>query len=245
MPSLHRRNQPGTGDPGRGAPRGGRRWRRVVVAVVAGALAAVGPWLWVQASTSGLIEDAYAAAGSHPARPVALVLGAGLRADGTPTPYLAARLDAAAHLHRQGVVQVLLVSGDNRTHAYDEPTAMYDYLVAQGVPAADIVRDYAGRDTYDSCSRAKRIFGVDTLVLVSQGYHLPRAVATCRALGVDATGAGDYLMREKFPDSWQSYSLREVPAAWKTVLDLVTGRDPVLGAPETSVRDALARHGLS
>jgi vancomycin permeability regulator SanA len=140
---------------------------------------------------------------------------------------------------------VLLVSGDNRTKSYDEPTAMFDYLVAHGVPAEDVVRDYAGRDTYDSCSRALRIFGVHRLAVISQGYHLPRAVATCRGLGVEATGVGDWVMQERYPALWTSYSWREVGAAGKTVLDLVTGRDPVLGSPETSVRDALARHGVS
>lgn len=144
-----------------------------------------------------------------------------------------------------GTVAVILVSGDNRTHDYDEPTAMYDYLVAHGGPGEDIVRDYAGRDTYDSCSRARRIFGVDRLVLVSQGYHLPRAVATCRGLGVDATGAGDYRMEAQFPGLWHWYTLREVAASWKTAWDLVSGRDPVLGRQESGVRDALARHGLT
>lgn len=144
-----------------------------------------------------------------------------------------------------GTVAVILVSGDNRTHDYDEPTAMYDYLVAHGGPGEDIVRDYAGRDTYDSCSRARRIFGVDRLVLVSQGYHLPRAVATCRALGVSTTGAGDWRMQARYPSLWRSYTIREVAASWKTVADLVSGRDPVLGAPETSVTDALRRKGIA
>jgi len=67
---------------------------------------------------------------------------------------------------------------------------MADYLVAHGIPAAKVVRDFAGRDTYDSCARAKRIFGVEHLTVVTQTYHLPRAVATCRALGLDAIGVG-------------------------------------------------------
>lgn len=202
---------------------------------------ALAPWGWVRWTARSGVHDV---AHTEPT-PVALVLGAGLTTQGTPTRFLAARLDLAAELHRSGTVAVLLVSGDNRTQDYDEPTAMFDHLVAAGVPAEDIVRDYAGRDTYDSCARARRIFGVDRLVLVSQGYHLPRAVATCRALGVDATGTGDWSMEETYPGLWRSYTLREVAASWKTVADLVSGRDPVLGKSETSVTDALRRKGIS
>ncbi|HQF02367.1 MAG TPA: ElyC/SanA/YdcF family protein [Phycicoccus sp.] len=227
--------------PAKVRPTGRRRWvRRIAVAAVAGSVVALAPWGWVHWRSHGLVHDA----DDTPSTPVALVLGAGLTPAGRPTPYLAARLDVAAALHDAGTVSVILVSGDNRTHAYDEPTAMYDYLVAKGVPADDVVRDYAGRDTYDSCARAKRIFGVDRLVLVSQGYHLPRAVATCRALGVETTGAGEWTMQERYPGLWQSYSLREVAASWKTVIDLVSGRDPVLGQQETSVTDALRRKGI-
>ena len=86
---------------------------------------------------------------------------------------------------------MVLVSGDNMAPEYNEPDAMRGYLIDAGVPAEDVVADYAGFDTYDSCARAKRIFGVSELIMVTQSYHLPRAVATCRALGVDATGVGD------------------------------------------------------
>ncbi|WP_245617064.1 SanA/YdcF family protein [Knoellia subterranea] len=92
-------------------------------------------------------------------------------------------------------MKVLLVSGDNRTHAYDEPTAMRDYLVEHGVPTEAIVLDFAGRDTYDSCQRAHRIFGVDEVTVISQKYHVGRAVALCRAAGMTTTGVGDTLMR--------------------------------------------------
>lgn len=212
-----------------------------MLAVVGGTVMAIAPWGWVRWTARSSVHDAAHTA----ATPVALVLGAGLTPSGTPSRFLAARLDVAAELYRSGKVSVLLVSGDNRTHDYDEPTAMYDALVAAGVPAQDIVRDYAGRDTYDSCARAKRIFGADTLVLVSQGYHLPRAIATCRALGVEADGAGDWTMQSAYPGLWRTYTLREVAASWKTVADLVSGRDPVLGAPESGVTDALRRNGIS
>ncbi len=176
---------------------------------------------------------------SVPPAPVALVLGAQVYPSGTPSPFLAARLDLAHRLYRDGKVRVVLVSGDNMAPEYNEPDAMRDYLISAGMPAEAVIADYAGFDTYDSCARARRIFGVDQLVVVTQGYHLPRAVATCRALGVDATGVGDYTQQNT--RSWRRGSIRDQLACVKTVIDLLTGRDPVLGQRETSVDDALAR----
>ena len=83
--------------------------------------------------------------------PVAIVFGAGVRADGRLTPMLQDRVDTAIALYRAGKVRKLLMSGDNRTLEYNEPGRMYDYAVAQGVPPEDVVRDYAGRRTYDTC----------------------------------------------------------------------------------------------
>ncbi len=101
------------------------------------------------------------------------------------------------------------------------------------------MRDFAGRDTYDSCVRAREVFGVERVLLVSQGYHLPRAVAICRAVGLDADGVGDRT-GERYRTEWRRGTLREVPASVKAVLDVVSGRDPVLGPAEPGVRDALA-----
>ena len=174
-----------------------------------------------------------------PAAPVALVLGAMVYPDGTPSPFLAGRLDVAHRLYQAGKVQVIVVSGDNMAKEYNEPEAMRTYLINAGMPAEKVVADYAGFDTYDSCARALRIFGVEKLILVTQSYHLPRAVATCRALGVDATGVGDESARRS--RSWHRGAIRDQLACVKTVIDLITRRDPVLGLPETGVAEALAR----
>lgn len=192
---------------------------------------------WVHLGSRGHLAQA---ATLEP-RPVALVLGAGVRSDGQPTPFLAARLDVAVDLWQRRKVAVVLVSGDNRSHRHDEPSAMRRYLRAAGIPADRIVADYAGRDTYDSCARARRIFGVDRLVVVSQAYHLPRALATCRALGIDAIGVGDETMRADAPRAWEEGRLRERLAAVKAAWDVLTARDPVLGPPQTAVADAV-RH---
>jgi vancomycin permeability regulator SanA len=122
---------------------------------------------------------------------------------------------------------------------YNEPEAMRTYLINAGVPAEAVIADYAGFDTYDSCVRALRIFGVTKLIVVTQSYHLPRAVASCRALGIEATGVGDDSVRHGV--AWKRGAIRDQLACAKTVIDLATGRDPVLGRPETSVAEALAR----
>ena len=219
-------------------PRRRRVLRWAVALLAVGGLTAYLPWLWVVRQSDGHVHPVAEA----PSADVTLVLGAGLTPNGRPSPYLAARLDVAKALLDAGKTQVLLVSGDNRTEDYDEPTAMRDYLVEQGVPAWRVVLDFAGRDTYDSCARAQRIFGVDRLLVVSQGYHVPRAVATCRALGVDAEAVGDWSVQPLSNGAtWRWGEFRERGAAWKTAWDLLSHRDPVLGAPESGVRDALNR----
>ena len=212
-----------------------------------GAFALVGLGLLAGATVLGSVGWVRATASGHtyadrdlpsvPATPVALVLGAQVYPSGTPSPFLAGRLDLAKRLYDAGLVKVLLVSGDNGAREYDEPDAMRRYLVDAGVPAHHVVADYAGFDTYDSCSRAQRIFGVSRLTVVTQGYHLPRAVATCRALGLDAVGVGDESFRGT--QAWRRGALRDQLACVKTVIDLVTQRDPVLNERETSVDRAL------
>ena len=126
-----------------------------------------------------------------PDAPVALVLGTKVDTDGNPSPFLAARLEIARRLFDAGKVRAILVSGDNMNADYNEPAAMLGWLVDRGVPARKVVLDHAGFDTYDSCARAERIFGVRRATVVTQSFHLPRAVALCRGLGIDASGVGD------------------------------------------------------
>jgi vancomycin permeability regulator SanA len=126
------------------------------------------------------------------------VFGAGIYPDGTPTPMLADRVSAAVELYKQGRVSKLLMTGDNSREDYDEVTAMQRYAVGQGVPIQDITLDHAGFSTYESCYRAKEIFGIKQAVLVTQNFHLPRAVYTCQRMGVESVGFGT-------PD-WENYS---------------------------------------
>lgn len=214
-------------------PRTRRGQRRGVQAVMLGCALALLPATWLYTSADAHVRDL----ADVPAREVAVVFGAGLR-DGAPTPYLAHRLDAAAELYEDGKVKVVLVTGDNSREEYDEPDAMRTYLTERGVPDERIVSDYAGFDTWDSCVRAKKIFGVDRALLVTQGFHVRRAVALCRAAGVDSYGVG---VAERRDATWYYGGVRELAAAGKAALDVVTRPDPhFLGPVETGVREALA-----
>ncbi|MGQ9667209.1 MAG: SanA/YdcF family protein [Anaerolineae bacterium] len=170
-----------------------------------------------------------------PARPVAIVLGAGLERDGRPSPVLADRVRTAVALYRAGKARKLLVTGDNRFAWYNEPAAMGQYAEALGVPARDIVYDYAGRRTYDSCYRARHIFGITEAVVVTQEFHLPRAVYLCRQMGIDAVGISADLQ----PYLWEClYRLRELLALAMAWADLHIRRPlPVLGDPIPIVYD--------
>jgi vancomycin permeability regulator SanA len=173
-----------------------------------------------------------------PAKPVAIVFGAAVYPSGKPVPYLQSRLDLAYDLFTAGKVRAILVSGDNRRVEYNEPDAMRTYLIDRGVPAEKVVADYAGFDTYATCVRAVRIFGVTEAILTTQSYHLPRAITTCRAVGVDAWGVGDDT-GQAHVEEWQQDSLREWPANLKMTWDLLSQRQPLLGKPESGIRDAL------
>jgi len=166
-----------------------RLWYRArpvfFISLVLGALTlAVSVW-WVDRGARGHTYQA----DDVPAAPVALVLGAQVLPDGTPSGFLVARLALAERLYEHGKAQVLLVSGDHSRPDYDEPDTMRAWLVAHGVPARKVVVDYAGFDTYDSCARANRVFGV------RQRSWSPRpSISTvrsrcCRHLGIDATGS--------------------------------------------------------
>ena len=163
---------------------------------------------------------------------VAVVFGAGLYRDGSPTPVLRDRVQAASDLYFQGKVDKILMSGDNRFDDYDEPSAMLNYAVGLGVPAEDIVRDFAGRSTYDTCYRANAIFGLENAILVTQEFHLPRALYLCDQLGVDSHGVSAdlryYLKRSRI-----FWNIRETLATVTALWDVHVAHPlPVLGEVE-------------
>ncbi|MCJ7435782.1 MAG: YdcF family protein [Anaerolineales bacterium] len=163
---------------------------------------------------------------------VAIVFGAEIKRDGTPSAVLRDRVKTAVELYKNGKVEKLLMSGDNRFVDYNEPESMRQYAVSLGVPDADIILDYAGRRTYDTCYRAKEIFGVDSAILVTQGFHLPRALFLCNSFGVDAVGvkADNYYYLKRLLLIW---NIRETLATAQAIWDVYVEHPmPVLGEPE-------------
>ncbi len=163
---------------------------------------------------------------------VAIVFGAGLQRDGTPSPVLKDRVAAAAQLYFDGKVDKLLMSGDNRFVDYNEPGAMKAYAISLGVPEEDIVLDYAGRRTYDTCYRAAHIFGVKEAILVTQRFHLPRALFTCNGLGIESTGisANMQYYRKYSRLIWNTRELAATTVAlWQV---WISHPLPVMGDPE-------------
>ncbi|MEV6170278.1 ElyC/SanA/YdcF family protein [Streptomyces sp. NPDC051954] len=210
--------------------------RRLVQAVMLGCGLALLPATWMYVAAG----DRLRTTADVPRTDVAVVFGAGLW-DGEPSPYLAHRLDAAAELYREGRIKVVLVTGDNSREDYDEPDAMRTYLTRQGVPDTRIVSDYAGFDTWDSCVRAKKIFGVDEAVLISQGFHIRRAVALCQEAGVTSYGVG---VTDVHNATWYYGGVRELVAAGKAAVDAVFEPDPrFLGPKEPGVARALTAAG--
>jgi len=209
-----------------------RHWQRtLLLAIFTLGLSAVAGTVWTL--TGRYLDDIYTSAqfDKVPERPVAVVFGAGYWPSGALSWVLQDRLDAAIRLYQAGRVQKLLFSGDNRFVDYNEPAKMLEYALAHDVPREAIVLDYAGRRTYDTCYRARDIFRVPEVVLVTNRYHLPRALLTCRRLGVDAIGyAADQRRYPCHELAW--YWVREVPALWKAWMDLhITHPTPVLGEP--------------
>ncbi len=162
----------------------------------------------------------------------AIVFGAGLRRDGTPTAILRDRVQTAADLYHQGKVNKLLFSGDNRFIEYNEPGAMRTYALTLDVAPEDIVLDYAGRRTYDTCYRAKHIFEINQAVLVTQNYHLPRALFLCNQIGIEAYGINADL-RTYSRRSFILWNIREALATVGAMVDVwIRHPIPVLGDPQ-------------
>lgn len=206
--------------------------RRVLLVTAACGVAGLGVLLglryWVEKRYEDRIFERVEAV---PPRPVALVLGAGVWPDGSLTPILADRVSTAADLHRAGRVQKLLCSGDNRRVDYNEPQAMKEYAMRLGVPEADIVLDYAGRRTYDSCYRARAIFGVDELVVVTQRFHTGRSLYTCDSLGIDTVAVtADRRIYSAEQVVWKTREYLALLLAWWDVN--VRHPVPVLGERE-------------
>lgn len=190
----------------------------------------VNPLIYSFVSTQGNRYDLTKVSAAHiPSHYVALVFGAGVLPNGEPTPYLKNRVSTAAQLYKMHRVDILLMSGDNSSKHYNEPTVMKKYALTLGVPAKAIMLDYAGFNTYDSCYRAHAIFGLHDATLVTQGYHLPRAMVTCQGQGIQNTGV---VATHPSRDFTVSYIIREFVSTDKMVVQNIFKPKPtVLGKP--------------
>jgi SanA protein len=154
---------------------------------------------------------------------VALILGAGIINNELPTKVLKERLEKGIELYNQKKVNKLLVSGDNSSIDHNEPEVMQNYLIKSGIPEKDIVQDYGGRRTIDSCWRARNVFKVKNLYLVTQGFHLPRATFLCEHQGLDTIPvvAEDANLNVKLTGY-----LREIPASWVALWETYGSYEP-------------------
>lgn len=164
---------------------------------------------------------------------VAIVFGAGITELNTPTDVLKDRLTVAGRLYWAGTVEKILVSGDNSNEQYSEPDVMRDYLIEiWGIPEEDVTADYAGRRTYDTCVRAHEVWGIESALLVSQAYHLPRSIFTCSKLGMDSEGVTASLQDYVFQ---KQYELREILALYKAVIDVYLIEPSYIGGESEAI----------
>lgn len=208
-----------------------RRFRRFALAGLAVLLLISAPWLWTTGAALGHTHDE----ASAPTADVVIVLGTEVG-----SPRLTGRLTTAATLVATGKARAILVSGDGGGDSGDEVTAMAGQLTGPlGVDPARVVADPHGLDTYDSCLRAKEVYGVSRALIVTQGYHLSRAVTLCRSLGLDVSG-----VRARCDDCGLqllvSKSVRDYFASGKAAWDAVRRRPPVVSSPANpSLSDAV------
>jgi SanA protein len=207
-----------------------RRWR---IALPFGVLLAICPIfcdLGIGLAARGRVHSDV---GDVPEAPVALLLGTAKLHYGRPNLFYGPRIESAAELFKTGKVRGILVSGDNGRVGYSEPEDMRDDLVAAGVPARFITLDYAGFRTLDSLVRAKEIFGQTKIIIVSQKFHVERALFLADRFGIEASAyvAADPTSRRYYVKT----RAREILARAAAVADILIGRDPKFGGPKEVV----------
>jgi len=173
--------------------------------------------------------DSADSVGDAPHAQVAIVPGALVKPDGEMSSMLADRVRRAAELWEAGKVERILVSGDHGRWAYDEPGTMRRALVRQGVPGRVVFEDHAGFDTWATMVRAHDVFEVREALVVTQGFHMPRALYLADAAGIDATGVTSDL--HSYGYQGKKSSVREVLSRVKAIADVALDRPAVAGHP--------------
>ena len=155
---------------------------------------------------------------------VAIVFGAGLYRNGRPSPVLVDRVTAAVRLYQDGKVDALLMTGATRPPNYNEPVAMRQLALDMGVPDEAILMDEMGVRTFESCRRARETFGIQEALLVSQRYHLPRALVLCQSMGMQVQAVSSDLRYYRAYPFWE---FREIPATLRALWDIVSNSPAV------------------
>jgi SanA protein len=209
-----------------------KRWPRLSKLAIGGAVAMV--LLVALANVYVLMKggDSTSRIADVPKTEVAIVPGALVEPDGDMSAMLAARVKQASRLWHAGKVEKILVSGDHGTWKYDEPDTMRKALVRDGVAPEDVFEDHAGFDTWATMVRARSIFGVNDAVVITQGFHMPRALYLADAAGIDATGLTSDLREWGYQG--RKSAVREVLSRVKAVAD-VTFDTPALAGPKIPI----------
>lgn len=176
--------------------------------------------------TSWRFDDAVHSVDSAPSSSVAIIFGAQVTRRGRLSTMLRDRVETGIDLYQAGKVDYLLMSGDGRTDSYNEPATMRDYALERGIPAEAILTDPAGLRTYDSCYRARDAFGLSEVILVTQEFHLDRALFICNGLGIEAVGVyADYHRPNGYSQRAMGWSRwREIGATTIAAIDLLRRR---------------------
>ena len=191
--------------------------RIILILIAAGLIGLLSIYLInnrVQSQAAGNIKDSITEIKPENPPRIAIVLGAKVWENGEPSDALYDRIVTAVELYRSGRAGKILMSGDNPTENYDEPTAMKATAVKLGVPESDIVLDFAGRRTYDTCYRAKEIFEVQKAIVVTQKFHQARALYLCNNLGIDSIGITANRRKYLGENYWAFREFFSTASAW-------------------------------
>lgn len=214
-----------------------RNVKRVVLAGIIGVIVCAGINQYVLAKSQQRISHNIK---ELPEAYTAIVLGARVYQNGGVSNYLKDRLEHALELYNSGKIERFLVSGDHGQKDYDEVNTMKQYLMNNGVPKEVIFLDHAGFNTYSSMVRAKKVFQVEDAIIVSQDYHLPRAVFIANQVGLNAHG---YASSSSVLGQSKRNKIREVLARVKSFGEVMLGVDPkYLGNPIPITGSSIASH---
>jgi vancomycin permeability regulator SanA len=213
-------------------------WFFVLILIIAVITVPLGISTYMKSSTEAYLvtEDEAAELGAD----CILVLGAGLKPDGTPNHMLRDRLDKGIELYKSGAAPKVLLSGDNGQEEYDEVNAMKEYALKEGVPSEDIFMDHAGFSTYESIYRARDIFEVKKAIIITQRYHQYRALYMARGFGIESYG----VISEPRVYAGQDYrEIREILARDKDFIKMIFRPEPTyLGETIPISGNGLASH---